>query len=322
MSPHTKNTSSGAQVASETKFCSQCGGSAPVGDLFCRNCGTALAETAAPPWVPDPGANGGGDRTPPDQAVPAPSARGRKLIVGAGLAALAVAVAVGVLLAGGVVSLGGDSGPNPAQKRTVQTAMVDRDEFFKAERAYLGAYGLALTELRRYLREESEFKAENKRIEEEFADEFDACYRYYDIDCPEPDYPDQPKAPNFSPETKDIRAAAQDFEQLRVSLSSASPRGNAGRLRAQLIASVEAVKSEADHNADVLDEAVEPADGEAPGGIDKGKIKTLRKESALPAIQEMNRTAVRALRAVGLSLTRFDVPGGRDLDANDHSNEA
>jgi hypothetical protein len=318
----TESKSSSAQAISETMHCSQCGNAAAVGDLFCRNCGTAVLDTAALPPIPHAGANGGGNGTPPVEAALEAGGRRRRLITGAGIAALAVVVAVGVLLAGGVVSLGGDSGPSAAQKQMIETAMVDRDEFFKAERTYLGAYGQALAELRRYQREESEFKAENKRIDEEFADEFDACNRYYDVACPEPNYPDPPKAPSFSAETKDIRAAAQDFEKLRVSLSTTSPGGNAGRLHTQLIASVEAIKSEADHNADVLDEAVEPADGEAAGGINKGKIKTLRKEVALPAITEMNRTAVGALRAVGLSLWRFDVPGGRDLDAKDHSNEA
>ena len=321
MSTESTTPSQPGHPASETAFCPQCGLGADRGDRFCRSCGTGL-EPPAPPPIPEGASNGMGKSSIPVPPAGKKRRTGRTVLALAGLITLMLAVAVGVLIAGGVLSFDSDSGAVATDTRTVENAMVDRDEFFTAERAYLGAYAPALGELRRYRRAESEFRAENKRIEEEFADEFDACSRYDDIACPEPDYPESPEAPNFGVETKNIRAAVQGLEELRVSLSSARPRGTAAPMRAQLVASVEAVKLEAEHNADVLAEAVDPPEGEAPGGVDNGKIKTLRKESALPAIREMNRAAVRLLRGAGLSLSRFDVPGGRDLDPKDHSDEA
>jgi hypothetical protein len=89
----------------------------------------------------------------------------------------------------------------------------------------------------------------------------------------------------------------------------------------QLMASVDALEEEAGHNADVLDEAVTAAEGEGYGELDAGKIKTLRDDGALPAIRQLNRAAVNVIDRYKLPIASYDVPGGRDLDAVDHSDE-
>ncbi len=91
-------------------------------------------------------------------------------------------------------------------------------------------------------------------------------------------------------------------------------------MAAQLDTAVESLKNEAEHNADVLDEAIEFGVGEdAIDQVNKGKIKTLRRKSALPAIRAMNRSAVRLITDLSLPIGEYDVPGGHDIDDGDHS---
>jgi hypothetical protein len=72
----------------------------------------------------------------------------------------------------------------------------------------------------------------------------------------------------------------------------------------------------------VLDEAVEPAQEESVGTMEKGKLRTLRSGSALPAIRQLNVAAVEVIDLLELRRLDHDVPGGRDLDPADHSDEA
>src|SRR4051812_32296236 len=166
----TKTTS--APVGAATRFCPQCGSSAADGDRFCRGCGTALAEPAQhqPPSGEAAGTNG--------SLSPAGKPPYRRILFGGGLVVLAALVAAAILLAGGVISLGDDSSGSPEEQGAAKAELVKRDELFKAERAYLASYGQATSELRKYQRAQRSFEAENKRIEEEFADEFDQCTRF------------------------------------------------------------------------------------------------------------------------------------------------
>ncbi|MGB1583750.1 MAG: hypothetical protein ACPHCI_08165, partial [Solirubrobacterales bacterium] len=53
--------------------------------------------------------------------------------------------------------------------------------------------------------------------------------------------------------------------------------------------------------------------------LDVRKARALRSDTALPAIKQMNKASVVLIEDMGLSVKSFDVPGGRDIDANDHS---
>lgn len=300
------------------RFCPQCGHPTGAQDRFCWNCGKALHSDP----VGDGPAHGVGSPTADGQ----PSGRGpvRVVLTGVALVLIAAAVAVGVLFATGVFDTGGEDVEtelSAAAVRAVSREMELRDEFYKAERAYAEAFAAAGTELRRYRRQDREFKATSKRIEEEFADEFDECLRFAAVPCPEPDYPDPPRVPSFNAHTKEMRAASQSFEELRAELTAIQPKPIVVALHAQLVSAVEAIKSEVDHNADVFDQAVQAPGEEVSAAIDNGKIKTLRRGTALPAIRQMNLAAVRAVRRIGRPLRAYDVPGGRDLDPDDHSNE-
>lgn len=288
------------------RFCPQCGQPTGAGDRFCRSCGQALH------------GDSNGD-TQPSGGGPA-----RLLLTGIALLLVAAAVAVGVLFATGVFDTGGEdeeTRPSAAAVRAVSREMELRDAFYKAERAYAEAFAAAGAELKRYRRQDREFKATTKRIDEEFADEFDECFRFAAVPCPEPDYPDPPRVPSFNAHTKKMRAASQSFEELRAELTAIQPRPVVVPLHAQLVSAVEAIKSEVDHNADVFDEAVDAPGEEMSAAIDSGKIKTLRRGTALPVIRQMNLAAIRAVRRIGRSLRAYDLPGGRDLDPDDHSNE-
>ena len=76
-------------------------------------------------------------------------------------------------------------------------------------------------------------------------------------------------------------------------------------LHTQLLASIGALKDESSHNADVLDEAAEPAEGDNVGTLYKGKLRTLHKGSALPAIRQLNLAATAVVDEVQLRKARL-----------------
>jgi hypothetical protein len=235
---------------------------------------------------------------------------------------LALVAAGAVVVASGVLDRGDDDGASELRsqvKPDFDIAMRDRDRLFQLERAYLASYADAQEKVADYRRDDREFKAESKRIEEEFADEFDACLRFSAVACPNPEYPDPPEVPSFNKETKNIRAAASDLQNLEAELRARVPDSELTGFHTQMLAAVESLVEEAEHNADVLDEAAEPAEGEGTGALNRGKLRTLRDESALPAIRQMNRQAVDLIRRLDVDPAAYDVQGGRDVDPADHS---
>jgi hypothetical protein len=282
------------------EFCPQCGKPTHRDDRFCRQCGAKLSEAA----------NG-------DTAVATTPRRWRRPLMLGGATLAAIGAALAVLLVTGV--LGGSEGVDPATRQAFQSEMKDRDALFKVERQYLTALRDARRKLSAYNADKREYDAENKRIQEEFADEFDACARFTDVPCPDPDYPDAPKVPTFGPETREMRAVEAELAEMRARLGAATPRPRLRLFHEQLEGATESLRTEAEHNADVLDEAVTPPEGESAGELDARKIRTLRKDVALPPIKQLNRTAQRLIREFQLDPSSYDVPGGRDFDPNDHS---
>lgn len=300
----------------EAPFCPGCGQRTAAGDRFCRRCGHSLAPSTAS----DAGSEVSGPR------------RGRRTgFLVAALTALAAAAAMTVLVLSGAFASETTDEDSAAQRRlATQRArlkpmfdelMRERDAFLGQERRYLVAMSDARDTIADYRRDERDYEDEFDRIDEEFADEFDQCYRFDAIPCPEPDYPDVPKVPGFSKQTKQLRGVAVKLEELRAGLASIEPKAELRVVHTQLLACVDALKQEGSHNADVLDEAAEPTEGEAIGSLDKGKLRTLRRDSALPAIRQLNRAAVTVVDRFSLRRLDYDLPGGRDLDAADHSDE-
>lgn len=315
-------------------FCPHCGKPTAEEDAFCRVCGTDLR-------VGTSGAAASDGETQPDEESreaeveqpaapdPAPVAGGPRrrrwplvvLIVG-----LMAAGVVAVLAIGGVFSSSGDDqdalGEERARLRPQLTVIMrERDAFFVQQRRYIQAMGDANTTLNAWRREDRETTAESKRINEEFADEFDACARFVDVPCPSPEYPDPVKVPSVSAEARRLRRVDARLQEASARLSSTTPQPELRVLHAQLLASIAALRDEAAHNADVLDEAVTPAQGDDPGRVERGKLKTLRRLTALPSIRQMNRAAVALIDGLRLPRSQFDVPGGRDLDDGDSSDE-
>jgi hypothetical protein len=295
----------------ESNFCPHCGVPTDETDRFCRNCGFALVDTrGAVADEPSPGRR-----------------RRRGLLVGSLvflvlLAALALAVGLsGVLDDSDEEAAREAARASAQQKRALDAEMRLRDRFFTTERAYRAAMASANGKARNYRKTFEETEAETERIEAEFEDEFDECARDIDVECPDPTYPEFPEAPDVSADTKKLRAAAADFEELRATALTVSPRPELRALHTQLLEATQLLGDDANHNADVFDEAISevPTEGEGGGDVNQGKLKTLRQRSGLPAIREMNRAAVDAIKRLKLPLGEYDVPGGRDLDPSDHS---
>jgi hypothetical protein len=308
----------GAPDTTDAQFCPGCGNRAGADDQFCRRCGHRL------------------DAEPARAAAAPPKRRGRRRagLIALALTALAAGSAALVVVLGGALDSDDDAeaaaaakGRLTAQRARVQPAFDDlmnrRDELFAQERRHLAAMNGAQEKIRRYRREDREYKAEYKRIDEEFADEWDQCLRFSAIPCPDPEYPDIPEVPGFAKQTKQLRAVVEQLDELRAGLASVQPSDELRVLHTQLLASVDELKDESAHNADVLDEAADPAEeGEGVGTLDKGKLRTLRRASALPAIRQLNLAAVAVITELRLPKLEYDVPGGRDLDAADHSDAA
>lgn len=289
-------------------FCPDCGHSTAPDDQFCRRCGAALGEQ-------------------PDAAG---HKRRRGPVVIAVLALVACAgAATAVLAAGGV--LGGDEDPadralvDPRAALRAQLAapfqkqMDIRDEFFAAEREYRAAMRSARRTLREYRRADRDYKAELKQISDEFADEFDECTRF-NIPCPDPDYPEPPKVPSFKEQIKDLKRSAKQLSALQATASSLQAPERLASLQAQLVTAVTMLRETAEHNADVLSEAIEEPEYEAAGQLDKGKLETLRNQD-MPSVRALNAGALEIVRDLGLDLSRYDLPGGRDIDTKDSSQD-
>ena len=312
---------------SQQAFCPQCGSGGTASDRFCRDCGTALAHGESP--------------APEAEGTAHPRNR-RRAIVAGGLLALAAAAAAGAVIVSGTIASNADDeqrAEKRAEKRAAQVRsekaravaagdfnelMRDRDRFFTAERSYRAALADGNRKVRAYRKEQAAYLADNKRIQEEFADEFDACSRYVDVECPDPTYPDAPEVPGISRETKRLRAAASDWEELRAQVVNASPPAELRTFHTQMLEAIDTLKANAEHNSDVFDEAVTEGEGgeEGSGNVDQGKLKTLRQTSGLPAIREMNRAALETVKRLQLPLADYDLRGGRDLDPSDSSNIA
>jgi hypothetical protein len=311
---------------SSEQFCPQCGKSTGATDRFCRHCGAPIAGEG-PTTVQTPRAAPSPPLVDPEPEAVEKRKRGPVLLALSALLIAAVAAGA-VLLAGGVFNSSEET-PAPPDPRTYararlqrpfNTEMEQRAAFFSAERGYREAMRDVNRTLSRYRSDLADYKEQNKRISEEFADEFDACRRIAEVPCPSPEYPDPVKVPSFADPIKALRVASSQLQTLRTQVDSLSPPPRMRVLHTQLLSSIDGLRGAAEHNADVLSEAVEPGE-DGPGYVNEGKLKTMRSGGQLPAVRAMNREAVQLIRLMGLTLSDYDVPGGRDLDPKDASTQ-
>ena len=315
------------------RHCTKCGTEAEHDDFFCRSCGARLAEqpTAA---APDPDTS---EQPPvaddaPDAAAtasaptddPVSPRRGLRYLVAGGIG---LVVLLAVLLATGVI--GGSNSEEEQQAALVarlrepfQDAMKSRDTLLLAEREFLSANTDSRAALRRYQRRAAEVRDANKRISDANEPLFDACANG-SVACPNPTYEDMPNVPDVGSSIKELRSAATRLGKLNATVLSITPAEELKRFYPQLTSAIRSLQEDATYNADTLTKAVnpgEPAQGEGEGGyVDRAQTKTLRDESALPAIRELNAEALAVVRKLELPVSNYDVPGGTDRDPADHS---
>lgn len=310
-------------------FCPHCGTEHQPEDSFCRGCGAKLEPTtataAARSSTGTPSAARESSAAGADALEATREAVDRKRwVLPAAIFGLMLVGVLAVLAIGGVFSGPDDSeGQLSSERKEVRPALVAfmtrRDELFKLQRRYIRVMSDANEKLDDYKREDRTYKAENKRIEEEFADEFDQCAKIADLPCPTPDYPDPPKVPSVAKQARALRSVSDDLGALTAQVQSQTPSKELQVAETQLLSATEKLSDEASHNADVLDEAVTAAQGNDVGAVNRGKLRTIRALTALPAIKQMNRALIILIDRLRLPRTQYDVPGGRDLDDTDSS---
>ena len=95
-------------------------------------------------------------------------------------------------------------------------------------------------------------------------------------DClPRARLPGCSRGPGLRQADQQLRNTLKKLEELHATLLAMQPEDELRVLHTQLLASIGALKDESSHNADVLDEAAEPAEGENVGTLNKGKLRTL-----------------------------------------------
>jgi hypothetical protein len=310
-----------------TGYCPSCGASAGAADRYCRACGQGLdarTESSAPM------ANGAATKS--DSTAERAPRRSRRWVAVGAVSIVALAAAGVALITTGTFQTS-ESGPTHAQvvahrlERTrarllpqLRDAASQRTAFFVSERMFLGAMADAKGKVRRYLRQVAANAAESKRITEINQPAMDACASQ-PVPCPDPTYPTDPPAPDVSGNVRRLRNTSSRLNALHAQVLNVTAQPELKVMYTQFQAAIEALASDATANADTLTKAVTPADSnqETSGSVDASQIDTLRDESAVPAIRQMNHALVREIHQLKLAISDYDVPGGSDADPSDHS---
>jgi hypothetical protein len=306
-------------------FCEACGEPHRRGARFCSACG---AQLAAPANVGESAPAGG--EAPGDGAAPRRS-RKRLLAVG-GLAIVLLALAAAAVIAFGHSS----SAPSAAQRQRTalaalrsrvlgpfEVAMQQRTKFFAAERAFLGAMSDANGKLDSYKRRKARVERETEEINNATSAQSNACAQPESvIPCPNPTYPTYPTAPEVQGDVGKLRNAVSRLTSLKAAVLAVTPPPELKVLYAQLESAITMLSANAQSDADTLEQGVsEPEQDQSgsTGSVDEQKIATLQPDQAVPAIKIMNQQAVGLIEQLRLDLSKYDVPGGTDVDPADRS---
>jgi hypothetical protein len=264
--------------------------------------------------------------------------------ISAGVVALSVVVVVLVivLVAGGG---GGGSTTSPAQIRNkhlvslqkqltapFSAVMQDRDSFFAQEAQFVSSIKSAQSKLFLYTTSANQYNDalnqynnEVQQIEASNSAAIVACEDAGGFDCTAPNSvpsaPNGPTVPDLSTEISQLRQSATLLDQLQAQLNSLKLPSQLNVLNTQFLSSVSGLSSEANQDADILTEAVIPANQQqgTSGSVDAGKASELRTNDVLPAIQQMNAAALTIITELHLPIAQYDIAGGHDTNPNDDS---
>jgi hypothetical protein len=245
----------------------------------------------------------------------------------AALIGVGVIVAIAIVVVALLASSGDGSDAAPKRRRPSPSAlankqygkqfvalMATRDQFFTLERNVLAPLAQADGQASAYQAAEKKYEDDVDRVQSDNAAGFANCQQFL-VRCPDPVYPDPPATPDFGPQVLLLRRAAADLRALSAQLSASAEPARLGTMSTQFKSAVDALASQADQDADVLAKAADPANE----SFDPQEFATLKRDLALPAIQQMNVETLDLINLLGRDIKTFDVPGGHDIDPSDSS---
>lgn len=295
-------------------YCAECGQPVGASDKFCSSCGHRIggAQSTRAPEGPS--------------TLPPKGNRDRKKTMWLlGIGALVVAATAATLLSLGVIELGSDDSSDTATLRArlqqpLDAEMEAREDALVLEKDYREALASARDEISEYQRAFSAAKQETEAIDQEFADEFDACYQDFRVPCPEPVYPTYPGPPTVTEQVDRIRSLAGRFDRLAVDLLDLDPPADLGDLHGRLTQAVSTLQEEAQFNADILDQAVKENVYEESqlSAVKESRLRSLRLKSAAPILGSLQAEVDSVLERLEIDAAEYDIPGitPRSTDAD------
>ncbi|GAB3247942.1 hypothetical protein [Kineosporia babensis] len=233
------------------------------------------------------------------------------------------------LVFGGLRLTGVVGGPSAAERQAAALAdlqaelrpglgvlMEVRADFFAAERRYLPAMRVVREAIEKYNTRLSAVESEIDQINAANA------YRLRDCgwSCPELDYPSYPKLPKLDPQLKALKSVVRRTGQLHVQLSSLRDTGVLAMSYSELLSAVDLLGQDAKGNLGTLQGMLDrPKNDRYADSRTQLRARTLNGNSSLPVIRRMNGNLVRLLDRARLSVSAYDLPGGRDVSRRDHS---
>jgi Bacterial SH3 domain len=249
----------------------------------------------------------------------------------AGLGVLVLVLVIALVAGSGS---GGSSKPTAEEQRARVTAlrkrlgapfasaMQARDKFFAQEAQFITFINSAQGKLASYAVALNQYNNTSQQLAAANNAAYQICIANGGFYCSSGySAPTPPIVPDVASEVQQLRQAATLTQQLQAVLGSAKVPSELNVVATQLQSAVGALATEANHDADILTEAVvEPNPAQSiSGSVDAQRATEIRTDDALPPIGQMNVAALNTIKLLKLDITQYDIAGGHDTNPNDHS---
>jgi Bacterial SH3 domain/zinc-ribbon domain len=254
--------------------------------------------------------------------------------IAAGAAGLGVLVLILVIVLVAGSGGGGSSKPTAEEKRARVTAlrkrlgapftsvMQARDKFFAQEAQFVTFIKSAQGKLSSYASALDQYNNTSQQLAAANNAAYQICIANGGFYCSSGySAPTPPIVSDVAGEVQQLRQEATLTQQLQAELGSAKVPSELNVVATQLQSAVGALAGEANHDADILTEAVvEPNPAQSiSGSVDAQRATEIRTDDALPPIGQMNVAALNTIKLLKLDITQYDIAGGHDTNPNDHS---